>query len=68
MQDAGGDTATEEPIYVTFKYPKELAPYQPQVVADAAANPPVVAADAVPAVYEDQELQVPVLTMLPVAQ
>ena len=23
---AGGNTSTQEPIYVTFKYPKELSP------------------------------------------
>lgn len=33
-EDAGGDTTTEEPIYVTFKYPKELSPYVPAVPAD----------------------------------
>lgn len=55
-EDAGGDTTTEEPIYVTFKYPKELSPYQP-----ATDNDPAVAA-----VYETQELQVPILTILPI--
>jgi len=71
-QTAGGDTATEEPIYVTFKYPKELSPYVPRipaVVADSTATPPVAAraeVPAVPAVYETQELQVPILTMLPI--
>lgn len=63
---AGGDTGTEEPIYVSFKYPKEISPYQPAVAADPAATPPVVASAAVPAVFETQELQVPILTMLPI--
>lgn len=63
---AGGDTGTEEPIYVTFKYPKELSPYQPANPGDPTATPPVPATDAVPAVYETQELQVPILTMLPI--
>lgn len=69
---AGDDTSTEEPIYVTFKYPKELVPYQPAVPAnpgDPAATPPVPATAAVPAVaavYETQQLQVPILTMLPI--
>jgi hypothetical protein len=69
---AGDDTSTEEPIYVTFKYPKELVPYQPAVpaiAADPTATPPVVASPAVaavPAVYETQQLQVPILTMLPI--
>jgi hypothetical protein len=71
-QAAGGDTETDEPIYVTFKYPKELSPYVPKVpaiAADATATPPVAAraeVAAVPAVYETQELQVPILTMLPI--
>jgi hypothetical protein len=69
---AGGDTSTQEPIYVTFKYPKELSPYQPAVPADPgdpAAVPPRPARPAqpaVPAVYETQQLQVPILTMLPI--
>lgn len=71
-EKAGGDTTTEEPIYVTFKYPKELSPYQPavpEVPADPNADPPapgVPAQPAVPAVYETQQLQVPILTMLPI--
>lgn len=71
-QAAGGDTGTEEPIYVTFKYPKELSPYQPAIPADPgdpAANPPRPATPAVPAVaavFETQELSVPILTLLPI--
>lgn len=71
-QAAGGDTSTQEPIYVTFKYPKELSPYQPAVAADPgdpAATPPRQprpAQPAVPAVYQTQELHVPILTMLPI--
>jgi hypothetical protein len=71
-QVAGGDTSTQEPIYVTFRYPKELSPYQPAVAADPgdpAAVPPRparAAQPAVPAVYQTQELQVPILTMLPI--
>jgi hypothetical protein len=63
---AGGDSGTEEPIYVTFKYPKELSPYQPATPGDPTATPPVPATAAVPAVYETQQLQVPILTMLPI--
>lgn len=63
---AGEDTSTNEPIYVTFKYPKELSPYQPAVVADPTAQPPVAASPAVSAVYETQELKVPILTILPI--
>jgi hypothetical protein len=65
-EDAGGDTTTEEPIYVTFKYPKELSPYEPATPGDPSATPPVPATPAVPAVYETQELQVPILTILPI--
>ena len=63
---AGEDSSTEEPIYVTFKYPKELSPYQPATPGDPEADPPVPATDAVPAVYETQQLQVPILTLLPI--
>lgn len=73
---AGGDTSTLDPIYVTFKYPKEISPYVPTVPAVAAvpagpggvppAVPAVAAVPAVPAVYETQNLQVPILTMLPI--
>lgn len=71
-QAAGGDTSTQEPIYVSFKYPKELSPYQPAVAAepgDPAAVPPRPARPAqaaVPAVYQTQELQVPILTIMPI--
>ncbi len=63
---AGADTGTEEPIYVTFKYPKELIPYQPANPGNPSATPPVPATPAVPAVFETQQLQVPILTMLPI--
>lgn len=78
-------TETGDPIYVKFKYPKELSPYIPAVAAvpavpavpagvDAAGNPtpavpavPAVAArPAVQAVFQTQELEVPILTMLPI--
>ncbi len=98
---------TGEPIYVTFKYPKEVAPFQPakpavaavaqvgdpaypkgmkpnpQAAPDAPANDgvtghesgfpayvaPVQAQAAVPAVpaqIQEMQLQVPILTMLPI--
>lgn len=57
---AGGDTGTEEPIYVSFKYPKELSPFVP---ADPTTSPPTPAQAAV---YETHELKVPILTMLPI--
>ncbi|GJQ30108.1 MAG: hypothetical protein HBSAPP03_19920 [Phycisphaerae bacterium] len=73
QQDAaGGDTSTMDPIYVTFQYPKELAPFQPAIPANPGnpnANPPIPATPAVPAVpavFQTQELRVPILTMLPI--
>jgi hypothetical protein len=69
---AGGNTSTMDPIYVSFKYPKELSPFQPAVPADPGdqtvqpPRPPRDAQPAVPAAYETQELQVPILTMLPI--
>ena len=69
---AGGNTSTQEPIYVSFKYPKELSPYQPAVPADPGdpnavpPRPPRPAQPAIPAVYETQKLEVPILTMLPI--
>ena len=81
-QDGQDPTKAEtgDPIYVKFKYPKEVSPYIPAVkavpavaeVRDAAgvvvtpAVPAVAAANAVPAVYETQQLEVPILTMLPI--
>lgn len=66
MEDAGGDTSTEEPIYVSFKYPKELSPYVPAVPANPGADPPVTGSAAEAAVYQQQELKVPILTILPI--
>jgi len=77
-EDAGTDTGTEDPIYVTFKYPKEISPFVPAVAAvpadpgDPLAVPPrpprpaIPAAAAIPAVFQTQELTVPILTMLPI--
>ena len=59
---------TNEPIYVTFKYPKEISPYQPRVeeVTDNEGNVTTAAQDERAAVYEQMELTVPILTMLPI--
>lgn len=62
----GGNSGTADPIYVSFEYPKETAPYIPAVLADTSVDPPIVAADAIPAKYEDHKLRVPILTMLPI--
>lgn len=78
--EPGDNSGTEEPIYVTFKYPKETLPYQPPVdavaavpaVTDAAGNvttPAVLAVAAVPAKvaeYQDVQLSVPILSILPI--
>ncbi len=71
-QIAGGDTQTMDPIYVSFKYPKEIKPYTPAIPAvagDPNATPPILPQAAVPeaaAVWQVQELSVPILTMLPI--
>ena len=64
--NAGGDTETGQPIYVKFKYQKELAPYEPAIAADNTVDPVVPGSAAVPAKFEAQELEVPILTMLPI--
>jgi hypothetical protein len=55
-------TTTSDPIYVKFKYPKEIAPYQPEVKNEAGD---VTTAQS-PAKYETQVLEVPILTILPI--
>jgi Protein of unknown function (DUF2589) len=63
-----------QPVYVKFKYPKEISPYQPPVPAvpavpaqgDKPAKPEVPAKPAIPAQYAIHELEVPILTMLPI--
>lgn len=49
-----------EPINVDFLYPKEISPYNP---GNPNANPPI---PPQPAVYEEEKLSVPLLTMLPI--
>ncbi|QLH06426.1 DUF2589 domain-containing protein [Nitrosopumilus ureiphilus] len=63
---------TEEPIYVKFKYWKETKPYEPAVPAnpgDSAASPPIPSSPLIPASpaeYQQHDLEVPILTMLPI--
>jgi len=80
QKDAEGEDIGETPIYVDFKYPKEVSPYQPAVekvdavayvpATDTTPEVPAVAAvaakDAVPAVYQTMQFSVPILTMLPI--
>ena len=50
------ESETGEPIYVTFKYPKEISPYQPATDTSV----------AVAAQIQEMKLEVPILTMLPI--
>lgn len=52
----GSKAKPRDPIYVSFRYPKEVSPYQP-----ATEDKP-----AQPAKWQDMELKVPILTMLPI--
>ncbi len=62
----GENSSTADPIYVSFTYPKETKPFTPAIAADPAAVPPVAAVPASAAEFEDHELRVPILTMLPI--
>ncbi|SHH00232.1 Protein of unknown function [Flavobacterium micromati] len=69
-----GEEIGGTPIYVDFKYPKEISPYQPAIAkvdavaatASTPAVPAVSAVPAVPAVYQVMQFSVPILTMLPI--
>lgn len=54
--DADGNDIGGTPVYVHFKYPKEISPYQP-------ATEGVPARDAV---YQNMEFATPILVMVPV--
>ena len=66
--DAVDAPQTQDPIYVTFKYPKEVSPYQPAVAEerDEDGNVTTKAQAEQAAVWQDMELRVPILTMLPI--
>lgn len=74
QKDADGEDIGNTPIYVDFKYPKEISPFQPAIAAAAAiaatdttpAVPAVTAVAAVDAVYQIMQFSVPILTMLPI--
>jgi hypothetical protein len=63
-----------KPVYVEFKYPKEVQAYQPAeaakpeipATATEPAVPAVPAKPAVPAVYMEMKIEVPILTILPI--
>ena len=63
-----GAPKTRDPIYVSFKYPKEISPYQPAVAEerDEEGNIVTQAQEERAAVWRDMELKVPILTMLPI--
>ncbi len=57
-----GFDADDKPVYVDFKYPKEISAYQPPIPAVGESD----AVAAVPAVYQEMKFAVPILTMLPI--
>lgn len=59
--DGDGVDIGGTPIYVDFKYPKEISPFQAAI--SEVGVPPVA---AVPARYEMMQFSVPILTMLPI--
>ena len=65
-EDALEDTETKEPIYVKFKYWKETQPFQPATPGDPTAVPPIPATPEVPAKYELQFLEIPIITLFPI--
>ena len=60
------DTETKEPIYVKFKFWKETQPFQPATPGDPSATPPVLPTPEIPAKFELQYLEVPVITLFPI--
>jgi hypothetical protein len=60
--DAGVDIGGT-PIYVDFKYPKEVSPYQPAVIS---AETGETIEEAKEAEYQSMQISVPILTMLPI--
>ncbi|MGL6179565.1 MAG: DUF2589 domain-containing protein [Tannerellaceae bacterium] len=68
IKEVGFKPDTYDPVYVTFKYPKEITPYQPaqDAVKDKDGTVITEAKPEVLAKIVDQELTVPILTMLPI--
>lgn len=68
IKEVGFEPDTTNPVYVSFKYPKEVSPYQPAVEEerDEDGNVVVPAREAQPAVWDEMTLTVPILTMLPI--
>ncbi len=68
IKEVGFEPKTTNPVYVDFKYPKEVSPYLPPVdeELDDEGNVVTPAREAQPAVWEEMTLTVPILTMLPI--
>lgn len=68
IQEVGFEPDSTNPIYVEFKYPKEVSAYQPAVEEerDEEGNVVTRAREAKPAVWEEMTLTVPILTMVPI--
>lgn len=68
IKEVGFEPKTTNPVYVEFKYPKEVSPYLPPVEEELDDEGEVVtpAREAQAAVWEEMTLTVPILTMLPI--
>jgi len=68
VRSVGFEQGTDTPIYVSFKYPKEVSSYQPAVEEqrDEEGNVTTPAREAQAAVWQEMTLTVPILTMLPI--
>ncbi len=68
IRSVGFEKGTTNPVYVSFKYPKEVSPYLPPVEEerDEQGNVVIPAQEARAAVWEEMSLTVPILTMLPI--
>lgn len=66
--DSPNAQITNDPIYVTFKYPKEVSPYvaPAEETRDDDGNIVTEARDEQAAVWDEMQLSVPILTMLPI--
>jgi len=60
------ESDTKDPVTVKFKYWKETQAFQPANPGNPTATPPIPATPEVPAKYEQQYLEVPILTIVPI--
>lgn len=68
IKEVGFEPKSSDPVYVSFKYPKEVSPYLPSVEEelDDEGNVVTPPREAQAAVWEEMTLTVPILTMLPI--